>query len=118
MKRIYADATDKAIAIYDNGFELTMPATSSNIVLNELSAILAAVKYANNFTSETFCIYSDNKVACTLIQKGYSNVPVLDEVVNEINYEFYSREIKAKRILVKWIPGSQNKADKASRRKF
>lgn len=116
--KIHVDATPKAVGIMvkQTGFTLNIPVETKDIVYNELMAILIGLKYGNQFTEKKIVILTDNIIAFNLINYGYSNNKVLDALVQEINYELYSRPARALAVRIFWMKGKFNKADVVSRK--
>jgi hypothetical protein len=121
MKSIYCDATPKAVAIKDGDFELTIPTENSDILHNEILAILVAVKYAHQQNDKVVIIYTDCIAAYRTLDEPAKYVEpnikcsYTRHLISELRYIFYEAPTKAFCIDVRVVPGKENLADKASR---
>lgn len=116
--KIHVDANLKAVAIMvkQTKFTVNIPSPTTDIVLNELNAILIGLKYGNQFPDKNIVILTDSIIAFNLVSIGRANRQDLNDVVQEINYELYDRPVRANAVRMFWLSGKQNKADKPSRK--
>lgn len=116
--KIHVDATPKAVAIKvkQTGFDLNIPTETTDIVCNELTAILVGLKYGNQFPDKKIVILTDSTAAFRIVCNGHASNPLLNSVVKEINYELNDRPVKALEVRMYWLSGKLNKADKVSRK--
>jgi ribonuclease HI len=120
MKHIYCDATLRTVAIKDNDFELSIPVDTSDILHNELLAILVAVKYAHQQEDKVIKIHTDSLAAFRTLNEGYSSHRIKSSctryLIDELRYTFYEAPTKAFCIDVCVVAGKENLADKISRK--
>jgi hypothetical protein len=121
MKNIFCDATLRTVALKDGDFELSIPVETSDILHNELLAILVAVKYAHHQKGEVH-IYTDNIIAFRILDdpKIYKERNIKNEatrkLITELRYFFYEAPTSASLVTLNYIKGKENQADRISRK--